>query len=103
MIGELGVTTSGAQNLEWNNKLCDYKLWQKTSKGNKTWCTGTWKKNLHTITNGKEKASDINIEVQARSRCIIDKRESNAISIAPNVKGVSFSTSGRILSTISMR
>ena len=75
LTGELGVTTGGDQKREWKHKLCDYKLWQKINKGNKTWYTGTWKKNRQIIANGKAKAAAGNIEVQACARYIIDKRE----------------------------
>ena len=53
LTGELGVSTGGDQNQEWKQKLCDYKFWKKRNKGNKTWDTGTWKKKLQTIANGK--------------------------------------------------
>ena len=90
MNGGLGVTTGGAQKREWKHKIFDYKFWHKINEGNKTCNTGTWKKKLQTIANDKAKADAGNIEVQARARYIIDKREINTRAIASPVKGVSF-------------
>ena len=63
LTGKLGVTTGGAQSLEWEHKICDYKFFQKRNKGNTIWHTGTWKKKLQTITNDKAKVSADNIKV----------------------------------------
>ena len=53
MTGELGVTTGDAQKQEWKHKLCDYKFWQQRNKCNKTQHTGTCKKKLKIIADGK--------------------------------------------------
>ena len=90
LTGKLGVTTGGAQKLEYNHKLCYYKFWQHRNKGNKIWHTGTWNKKLQTLANGTSKASSGNIEVQASARYILNNIEINTRSIAPPVKGVSF-------------
>ena len=74
MSGKLGVTTGGAQNLEWKHKLCDYIFWQKINKGNNTWHTGTWKKKLQAIANEKSNSYAGNIEIQDCARYILDKR-----------------------------
>ena len=58
---KLGVTTGGAKKLDYTHKLFDYKFWQQMNKGNKTCHTGTWKKKLRIITNGKSKADAGNI------------------------------------------
>ena len=87
---EIGSNHWWCLKREWKHKLCDDKFWQKRNKGNKTWHTGTWKKNLQTIANGKAKTASGNIEVQARVSYIIYRREINTRSIAPPVKGVSF-------------
>ena len=103
LIGELGVTIGGAQKRERKHNICDYNFWQQINKGNNTWHTGTWRKKLQTISNGKSKSAAGNIEDQAHSRYIIYKKESNTIAIVPPVEGVSFLPLRRILSTISMR
>ena len=86
----MGVTTGGIQKREWKYNFCDDKFGHQRNKGNKICQTGTWKKNIQTIANGKAKADAGNIEVQARARYILDKREINTRSIAPPVKDVSF-------------
>ena len=85
----MGVTTGGIQKREWKYNFCDDKFGHQRNKGNKICQTGTWKKNIQTIANGKAKESAGNIEVQDCARYIIDKIERNTIAIASTVKGVS--------------